>query len=34
MYVGTALPSDVVEQTAIKYVLFGELFPSPYNTVE
>ena len=34
MYVGTALPSDVVEQTAIKYGLFGELFPSPYNTVE
>ena len=31
MYIGSVLPPSTVEETAIRYSLFCELYPSPYN---
>lgn len=34
MYIGSMLPAATVEETAIRYGLFCELCPSPYNASE
>ena len=34
MYIGTVLPAEIVEKTAVKYGLFCERYPSPYNVTE
>ena len=34
MYIGSVLPTSTIEETAIRFGLFCELYPSPYNITE